>query len=254
MSARAYPGVGEGSQGPLHVDRRRILRGGAIAAWAAFFTWLWVSGEMYVYVGPRTGWVIPFGTVVLSGTAVAYLKDVLTREPQTTPGVNEVVGTALLLVPLVVALAVPDPELGSLAAGRKSNRADPSAIEVDTSGDFEPIKNPSLRDISYAEFSPRFSRVTGVGEGSAVKLMGFVDDTGAGPEGTFELTRFRITCCAADAMPFSVAVDPGASGSPDLSTDDWVEVSGTLEERGRRLVLEADTLRPTSEPKDPYFY
>ena len=85
-------------------------------------------------------------------------------------------------------------------------------------------------------------------------LLGFVDnDSGGGPAGTFELTRFYVSCSAADAIPYSVAVDPG-SGTGGLEDDSWAHVTGVLASREGRFVLVADQVRSVARPEEPYLY
>ena len=236
-----------------HIDWPRLLRAMALAAWAGFFVWLWISGEMSRYLGPRTYWVIPFGATVLAGAALMHVATVRSPTPRPRPSPADLVGTVLLVAPLVAVSIVPNADLGSLAASRKSTTGGVSAA-----GQLNPqaatiIENPTFRDIAYAEESERYADAIGVGDGTEVELLGFVDEGEGGPEGTFELTRFYVSCCAADAIPYSVAVDP-APGAPDLDADEWAEVSGALERRGDRFVVVAESLERVAEPKEPYLY
>ncbi|MDQ4095108.1 MAG: hypothetical protein M3174_02750, partial [Actinomycetota bacterium] len=113
------------------------------------------------------------------------------------------------------------------------------------------VEDPMFRDIAYAEESDGYARATGVTAGTEVDLVGFVDEE-SGPPETFTLTRFYVSCCAADAIPFSVPVDPQANTVP--STDEWARVTGVLEERDGRLVVVADAIEAVEEPDEPYLY
>ena len=236
-----------------YLDPARLTRAVALTAWSGFFVWLWVSGEMSRYLGPRTYWVIPFGAVVLGGAALMQLSAI--KAPVPRPGLTraEMLSAALLLAPLFAVLAVPDADLGSLAASRKSTPSGVSAAEALAPPVGDPVDNPSFRDITYAEESTGYADAIGVADGTETQLVGFVDEAPESPPGTFTLTRFYVSCCAADAIPFSVAVDPGAEGS-DLADDQWAEVEGTLERRGDRFVLVARQLEAVPEPEDPYLY
>jgi WD40 repeat protein len=46
---------------------------------------------------------------------------------------------------------------------------------------------------------------------------------------TFSLVRFKIQCCAADAIPLNVAIISKDSIPPDIGPLDWVEVEGKIE-------------------------
>lgn len=220
-------------------------------AWAVFFGWLWLSGERARYLGPRTYWVVTFGALALGLSALVHLLT-LRQGSRERPSLGEVVGAIALVAPLFAIAVVPDPDLGALAASRKGTA---NAL---TSSEGAPSQagatgEPSFIDIHYAGQSEGYARTVGVSEGRDVSLLGFVAEDADAPAGTFELTRFYVSCCAADAIPYSVAVDPGSSPEA-LEEDAWVEVDGALERRGARYVLVARTLERVSPPDDPYLY
>jgi uncharacterized repeat protein (TIGR03943 family) len=93
---------------------------------------------------------------------------------------------------------------------------------------------------------PGFARVR-------VRLVGFVVPDPQ-PQG-FLLTRFAISCCAADAIPMQVAVLAAQGGIPPPDT--WVEVEGTWQPPVSGDTRLPPILRPTSvlridPPADPY--
>ena len=193
-------------------DRPAVLRAGCVVAWAGFFLWLWIGDGMTRYLGPRTYWVVPFGAITLTLVALGQLRGMRSRgDARRLRGVD-VVGAGLLLLPLVAVATVPSADLGSLAASRKATGGI-SAPRPDTGS--ARVEDPSFIDIRYAEQSDRYARVTGVDDGRQVELVGFVTKEPEATGDTFELTRFYISCCAADAIPHSVTVDPG-SYSGDL--------------------------------------
>ena len=249
MSDQAREGAA--AAGRSFFDRRRALRATALSAWTAFFVWLWISGEMSRYLGPRTYWVVPFGAAALGIAALLHLLTLRASSPQ--PGISrgDIVGSVMLVAPLIAVLVVPSADLGSLAASRKSTTGVSSAVALSPEG-AEPVENPSFRDIANAEQSSEYAQAIAVGPDTEVDLTGFVDE-GPGPEGTFELTRFYVSCCAADAIPYSVAVDPGPGGSAP-PVDSWASVSGTLETRGERFVVVAESVERAAEPDEPYLY
>jgi uncharacterized repeat protein (TIGR03943 family) len=77
------------------------------------------------------------------------------------------------------------------------------------------------------------------------------------PEQYFLISRFVITCCAADVYPVSLPVktEQGRSAYP---SDRWLEVEGqmiTIENNGKRqLAIQASKITPISPPKNPYEY
>ena len=235
------------------IDGRIALRGGILGAWAAFFIWLWLSGEMSRYLGPRTYWVIPFGAVTLGGAALAHVYLARSTSPRHI-AYADVGRSVLLIVPLIAAVMVPNADLGALAASRKATGAGLALANVPTGDDVDPIENPGFKDVHYADESDRYARATGVVPGKEVILVGFVSEDGGDFAGSFDLTRFYVSCCAADAIPYSVAIEPPSDFSGSLKPDTWLRARGPLELRGDRLVVAATTLEAVPEPEDPYLY
>lgn len=231
----------------MRIDPRRSLRTIVLATWAGFFGYLWLSGEMTRYLGPRTYWVVIFGTIALGGAALAHLFTLRTEHPA-RPSFGELLGSALLIVPVIAVVMIPSAELGALAASRKSSGGLVSAVAniVPATADGGPI---SFIDIHYATESAPYAELAGVVDGAEVELVGFV--TGSLETRTdFDLTRFYVSCCAADAVPYSVEIDPGGSGG--YEDDQWLEVTGSIEKRGDVFVVIAEEIRSIEAPDDPY--
>lgn len=210
-------------------------RAAVLAAWAGAFCWLWLSGRGVLYLGPRTLWVLPVGTIGLAGAAVAAATS---RRAGHGSGVAEILVVA---VPLLSFVALADPRLGADAAAR---RAPGSAIPV--AGDAR-----DFRAIAYATRSPSYAAGAGIGDGAEVTLTGFVTRDADIPSGDFALTRFYVFCCTADAVPYFIGVDASGVGG-SYSDDDWLRVTGRLRSSGGGLVLRADRIERVSEPDNPY--
>ncbi|MGH2693589.1 MAG: TIGR03943 family putative permease subunit [Actinomycetota bacterium] len=217
-----------------------------LGAWAAFFWWLWLTDEVTRYLGPRTYWVVVFGAISLTVATIAHLP--LVRRSGAL-GRAEVLGAVTLLIPIAVVVMVPRPELGSLAASRKATGAAPARVVYvpESSGEV------SFREIDLASRSADYAATLGVSEGIEVELQGFVSGGEEEPIGAFKLARFYVSCCAADAIPYSVLVDPGSS-SAGYERDSWLRIDGYLEQRGDVYVVVAERVRRTEEPSDPYLY
>ena len=229
------------------IDGRRALRGVVLAVWAAFFGWLWLTGEVTRYLGPRTYWVVVFGCITLSLAAVGHLWGL--RGRPFSPTRADLTGAAVLLLPLLAVLAIPNAQLGAQAASRKASAGGFAAAAL------VPLPEPggeiSFREIEYASESEEYAASAGVVAGMEVELAGFVThpDDGAG---TFSLTRFYVSCCAADAIPYSVPISVTALA--DRPDDSWVRVRGVLVDTGQGFVVDASAIEPIEPPQDPYLY
>ena len=91
--------------------------------------------------------------------------------------------------------------------------------------------------------------------GADVQLTGFVSSIL--PDG-FVLTRFALSCCAADGTAIDVHV---RSDQPAPPVDTWVQVTGRWENRDGHVVgelttdpplLDAQSLLPVTQPEEPY--
>ena len=232
--------------------QRRTGRAFVLFAWAGFFMWLWLSGELSRYVGPRTDWVIPFGAITLTVVLLGYLifgfrsssvRGLLTRRESAALG--------LILLPIIGVILIPDAQLGSFAVSKKD--AGTGNVAVSKSPGAKDPSKIGLIHLQTGEEYPGYAEYAGLTDGIELKLIGFVvrlDDT---PDGMFELARFYIACCAADATPSFVAVDPQEIAPADRYPDDtWLDVAGTLENRDGQFVIVASQIVEIPEPDKPY--
>lgn len=231
------------------MNPRRLVRALVLALWAGFFSWLVISGEMTRYLGPRTYWVAWFGAIVLAGAALVHV-GTLTRGGTDRPTAGELSGLAVMLIPILAIVAVPEPDLGALAAAQKAT----GVGAVSSSLPRPPATKPGKIDfaeIYYASESAEYADAVGIRDGTGVKLVGFVTHPKRGPEGTFSLTRFYVSCCAADAVPYSVVIET----NEDFEDDTWLEIEGTLAvDRSAGFFVRPTAVDETEKPKNPYLY
>lgn len=160
----------------------------------------------------------------------------------------------LLVLPLAVLLLVAPPALGADAASRE---AAPMPQYQGTA--FPPVEPDAtgVAALPLTEFVDRalWDEAHSLDD-QPVRLQGLVAHSDEVPGG-FLLTRFVVTCCAADAIPVQVAVLDG--GTPP--EDHWVEVVGTLvppppidpdATELPRLEVDATSVRAIDEPANPY--
>lgn len=224
------------------IDVRRTARAAVLTLWAGFFIYLWVSGEQVRYIGPRTLWVIPFGAITLSLAALVHLFTL--RGPKGEPlRRSELLGLVVTVLPIAFVAAVPAPELGSLAASKKL-ASDSLVSSFAYAPPADPDREISFIDVHYANLSEEYATAVGVAEGREMSLVGFVTHDGD----QLQLTRFYISCCAADAIPYSVPLTTAET----YSDDTWLAVKGTLVREPGGYVLEVTSATPTETPETPY--
>lgn len=237
--------------GAAHWDPHRVARAAVLVVWTAFFLWLLLTGEVYRYIGLRTHWVVVFGAATLAIATVAQLVSLRSSKPPRGLALREVAAFALMLCPVLAVVLIPAPSLGALAA---STKATGGILSSDALVPAAPQQGEgvSFVDIHYASESERYAADAGISDGYRIELTGFVTHPSGTPEGSFALTRFFISCCAADAIPYSVRVDPGAGATYPDNT--WLTISGALYKQGDQYVLRPSAVHKVPEPKDPYIY
>jgi hypothetical protein len=104
-----------------------------------------------------------------------------------------------------------------------------------------------LYELAAAASNPRWANIRGIRPGMKVNFDGFVSRPPR--DGTLELSRFMATCCAADAVPYSIDVelpDPTAS----FEENKWLRVRGTVGPRRKSVI--AVSVEPIDRPIDAY--
>jgi uncharacterized repeat protein (TIGR03943 family) len=230
----------------MKLSPRRLANALVLAGWCALFWFLLISGRVSLYLSSRTDWIVPIGAVVLTFATIGMLFSARSggSEPLTR---SDGVGSALLLLPVVLVLALPPASLSSFAATRRSSLATagvaPSAAEL-ASGDI------SLADVGGALRSPDAMRALRSRAGTEVGFIGFVTRESSASADEFTLNRFMISCCVADALAVRVRVIGTPAGL--VKKDDWVSVTGKLYPLGDDVVVDASQVEKVPQPKRPY--
>lgn len=93
-------------------------------------------------------------------------------------------------------------------------------------------------------------------EDEPVEVAGFVVHPEGWPADYLMISRFVLTCCAADAYPVGI---PVVLGSGEVyPVDSWLKITGkmttkTLDDR-RQVAIAPTQITPIEEPKNPYEY
>jgi len=233
----------------VSVDWTRVLRGTGLVAWAGFFDYLWLSGRSVDYVGPRTTWVVAFGAISLTAASVLYVTGFLTREETTRPTARELRRLVVILAPLALAAMAPSVTLGAQAVDQK--RAADGATSLARLEAYD--GSVRLYELAAASYNPQWAVENGIENGLRVEFDGFISKIRDDGE-TVELSRFLASCCAADAMPYSIDVSLPA-GTAGLEKNQWLLIRGEVvepPEGERAFSVVADEAEPIDRPSDTY--
>jgi putative membrane protein len=224
----------------------RLTTAGVLAAWAALFWFLLISGRSSLYLSERTDWVVPLGAVILSCAAVGRAVSGRVREP-TGIGSKQAWGLGVIVVPVVAVLALPPSALGSYAASRRS-----SFTGAGFAASAEDISSGRLTlvDVVGAQRDAQAMRALAQRAGSEVNFTGFVTHDKGSPADEFVLTRFVVSCCVADALAVQVRVINAPPGK--FKADDWVLVTGAIYPLGSEVVVQASSVTAVDRPAEPY--
>lgn len=160
----------------------------------------------------------------------------------------------LLTLPVLAIFLVAPAPLGSFAASRNTTRLEaPKAQFPDLPAEVRGAVPLTLREFNLRTFFDDEKSL----EGKTVRLVGFATPHGA--DETF-LTRFILSCCAADGRPIKVALKNLPGARPPA--DQWLEIEGTWVEPdtdqqgealiGRAAELVVTSVRPVSAPSQTY--
>jgi len=214
------------------------------------------SGKLFFYINERFFWLIVFAALGFVLVGVSYHFRAGHAHDGHPHGQFFWFGLALLALPIALGLLIPPRPLGAAAmTNRDVSIESLTSAAAPEGGDIlsKPKGDKNVLDW-IIEF--RSAQSASAFAGEEATLVGFVyRDDRFGPE-QFMVSRFVLSCCAADASPVGLIVQWPESGS--LADDQWVEVTGTFESMrfdGEEMpVLIAGSVTPTQIPERPYLY
>jgi putative membrane protein len=224
----------------------RLLTAVVLAAWAALFWFLLLSGRSNLYLSPRTAWVVPVGAILLTIAAIGRAASGRVRSPA-PPSAKEIWGLGVIVLPVAVVLALPPTSLGTYAASKRSSFASAGVV---ASAEDVSTGELTLVDIVGALRSAEASEALAERAGEVVSFVGFVARDKGMPADEFMLTRFVISCCVADALSVQVRVVGAPPG--EFENDDWVRVSGRFYPLGEQSVVQTEEIQRIPRPNHPY--
>jgi uncharacterized repeat protein (TIGR03943 family) len=162
----------------------------------------------------------------------------------------------MLVLPLLGLLLIAPPPLGAFAAGRQGTN-----VLSTNQTSYPPLPEPvdGAIDLTLSEYTFRalYDEEQSL-EGERLRLVGFVTpkDEGDG----YYLTRFILSCCAADGR--AITIDVSGDQLP-RAPDTWLEIEGTWEPRPgaepgqpspEPPLFVAESVTPIAQPDQPYEY
>ncbi len=220
----------------------RVAVGLALGAWAGLFWFLAIAGRTSLYLSSRTAWLVPLGAVLASLAAIGRLATARVRHTERLSA-RESWMLGVIVVPVVMLLTLPPATLNSYAVDRRSSSAGIGSSARIVSGPIDLVDIAAARAVIDAETALRARA------GEQVTIEGFVTEE-SGEADRFQLTRFVITCCVADATISYVTVVDAPPGG--FRTDEWVRVTGPIYPLGNDILVQAESIEAIEPPDEPY--
>jgi uncharacterized repeat protein (TIGR03943 family) len=241
----------------------------ALSSWGILLLKYWLNNELNLLIHPNY-----FALVIVTGFAlliIATLRgfQLFTQVRQQARGrvVPLPVGqhislfppgwsSALLIVTAILGLVITPQVFASQTAIQRGvtesislTRAQPQSFKSSTN----PAERTLIEWVRTLNVYPEPDAYTN----QAVKVKGFAVHPADLPPQYLMISRFIITCCAADAYPVGLPVKLKENRT-SYPADSWFEVEGkmiTETFNGRRqLTIEASSLKKIPKPDNPYYY
>jgi uncharacterized repeat protein (TIGR03943 family) len=218
--------------------------------------WMGATNAMFKYLKPSMRPWLLAAAVALIGLGVYGLVRGNRAEGDPHDGHDHRLGVGwLLTVPVIVIVLFGTEALGAYAAQQASGTLPPYSFNLAAYAESQGGATPVLmtQDVVNGVHT-RANREFLLTHD--VRLTGFVTAPGKFGPGSFVLSHFLITCCAADAYALLIGMtrvrEVPASGQ-------WVEVVARLRPHLRAVtdddipaVMQLRSLKPIDEPKAPY--
>ncbi|WP_421656199.1 TIGR03943 family putative permease subunit [Leptothermofonsia sp. ETS-13] len=238
----------------------------AIAAWGLLFLKYWLTGKLYLLIHPNYMWLTvaaALALLILAGLR-SWMLIQQARRPAVRGGApNQHLtllppgwSSTLLLAIAILGMVVTPRAFASQTAIDRGiadtltvTRVKPQAFRAS-----EKSEDKSLVDwIRTLTVYPEPDAYTG----QKAKVQGFVTYPPHLPNQYLLISRFVITCCAADVYPVSLPVKLSQSRET-YKPDTWLEIQGQMVTETlagkRQLVIEAKSIAEIPEPQNPYDY
>ncbi|PSB05191.1 TIGR03943 family putative permease subunit [Merismopedia glauca] len=238
----------------------------AIAGWGILLLKYWLTNKLVLLIHPNY-----FGLAVVSGVflicisaikVAELLKQKRQRPSKYLANVQHMtlfppgLSSAILLATAIVGLIV-TPKVFASQTAIQRGIADTNTITRTQAQSFRASVKPEDRSlidwVRTLDNNPEPDDY----KGQKAKVQGFVVHPPDFPPEYIMLSRFVITCCAADVYPVGIPIKLPQNRQA-YPSDSWLEVQGkmltaTLNNK-RQLTIEAASLTKIPEPKNPYDY
>ncbi|WKZ36618.1 MAG: TIGR03943 family protein [Anaerolineales bacterium] len=237
----------------------RSFQGLLLLGLCIFFASKAANGQLTWYINSRFIPLTIFGIVFLAVLAHTIFAEVKRSRRQDDAHEHDhapaPVSLWFMLVPLLIGVLIPARPLDSSAFATKGFNtnsplvsADSSALIFETDSEERNVLD-WIKLFNYEENTLQFN-------GQKASVIGFVYFDESLGEDQFFVSRFVVSCCAADG--FAIAMAAEWDDAAALEQDSWVLVKGMIESitlNGRAVpMIAAESVQAVPVPNQPYLF
>jgi uncharacterized repeat protein (TIGR03943 family) len=239
----------------------RSFQGLLLLGLSIFFASKAANGQLTWYINARFIPLTIFGIIMLAVLAQTVFTEIKRSRQRAQAGEHDHDhATApsnlwFMLVPLLIGVLIPARPLDSSAFATKGFNTNAPLVSADSSALLFETDSEERNVLDWIKLFNYEENVTQF-IGQKASVIGFVYFNEDLSEDQFFVSRFVVSCCAADGFAIAMAAEWGDAAT--LQQDSWVLVKGTIEAitiNDRRVpMIVAESVQEVPVPNQPYLY
>ena len=241
----------------------RSFQGLLLLGLCIFFASKAANGQLTWYINSRFIPLTIFGVIFLAVLAQIIFTEIRRSRKHDEEHGHEhdhdhapaPVNLWIMLVPLLIGVLIPARPLDSSAFATKGFNTNSPLVSADSSTKIFETESEERNILDWIKLFNLEADIFQF-EGQSASVIGFVYFDETLGENQFFVSRFVVSCCAADG--FALAMPVEWSGAAALEQDSWVLVKGTIEavtldDRVAPMIV-ADSVIAAPTPDQPYLF
>lgn len=240
----------------------RSFQGLILLGLCVFFASKAINGQLTWYINARFIPLTLFGILflaILAQTVFAEVRRSRAEDNEEHEHHHEYehspTGLWVMLIPLLIGVLIPPRPLDSSAFTSKGFNTSAPLVSAESSAQLFETESEERNILDWLKLFNYNNDVTQF-VGQPASVIGFVYFDEALGENQFYVSRFVVSCCAADG--FAIAMPVEWNDLSSLEQDAWIQVKGTIEaividDRNVPLIV-AESVQEVPAPERPYLF
>ncbi len=161
----------------------------------------------------------------------------------------------IMLIPLLIGILIPAKPLDASAVSAKGLTTSSALISSDSTSRLFETESEQRNVLDWVKLF-YFEKDLNPFIGQQASVIGFVYRNESLPQGQFFISRFILSCCAADGYAVGMIVDTPQADT--FEKDTWIKVTGSVDvasfEGKPSPLIHAETIEVIPQPDQPYLY